>query len=259
MKYVLSGRTLLDYASLFSPNDYKKNKKIIYICILRTNMSSLKFRLKKVDETRNNLLEEIKHDDLTSEKHKNTCKYLNYVEHLLILASIVTGCFSIPAFASLVCVLVDITSSEVGLIISAVTAGINNYKSIIKKKNKNHDEIVLLGKPKFDTTELLISRVLIDSCISHEEIPLVNNVLREYNEMKEKLKNHVKYIIQKQWKPITSVVRKILQEKIPVLKRTEQNRLMLFQIVLFVARKNRLSLKIKNSTILILFQIIILK
>ena len=40
-------------------------------------MSSIEFRLKKIDETRNYLLEEIKHNDLMSEKCKNTCKYAN--------------------------------------------------------------------------------------------------------------------------------------------------------------------------------------
>ena len=37
---------------------------------LRINMPSLEFRLKKIDETRNYLLEEIKHNDLMSEKLK---------------------------------------------------------------------------------------------------------------------------------------------------------------------------------------------
>ena len=60
-------------------------------------MSSLEFRLKRIDETRNYLIEEIKNNDLISEKH------LNYVEHLLILVSTVTGCVSISAFASIVC------------------------------------------------------------------------------------------------------------------------------------------------------------
>ena len=41
-------------------------------------MTSLEFRLKKIHETRNYLIEEIKHD-LISEKHKKTCKYLNHV------------------------------------------------------------------------------------------------------------------------------------------------------------------------------------
>ena len=60
----------------------------------------LEFRLRKINETRNHLLDEIKHNDLMSKKHKKTCKYLNYVEYLLILVSTVTGCVSIYAFAS---------------------------------------------------------------------------------------------------------------------------------------------------------------
>ena len=58
----------------------------LYISILKTNMAeeaSVKLRLRKIDETRNNLLDEIKHNDLMSEKYKKTCKYLNYVEHIL--------------------------------------------------------------------------------------------------------------------------------------------------------------------------------
>ena len=44
-----AGKTLLDYSNLFSPNDYKKNDKIIYQ-YLNINMveeASLEFRLKK--------------------------------------------------------------------------------------------------------------------------------------------------------------------------------------------------------------------
>ena len=60
--------------------------------------ASLEFRLRKIDETRNYLLDEIKHNDLMSEKYKKTRKYLNYIEHLLILASTITGCISISGF-----------------------------------------------------------------------------------------------------------------------------------------------------------------
>ena len=88
-----------------------------YISILKTNMiaeASLEFRLRKIDETRNYLLDEIKHNDLMSEKYIKTCKYLNYVENLLILSSTVTGCVSVSAFASLVDINIGITSSAVG-------------------------------------------------------------------------------------------------------------------------------------------------
>ena len=76
--------------------------------------ASLEFRLRKTDETGNYLLEEIKHD-LMSAKYKKTCKYLNYVEHLLILVSTVTGCVLISAFPSLVFVPVGIISSAIGI------------------------------------------------------------------------------------------------------------------------------------------------
>ena len=152
-------------------------------------MSSLQFRLRKIDETRNYLLEEIKNNDLISEKYKKICKYLNYVEHVLILVSTVIGCVSISEFTSLVCALVGTASSAVGMKMCAITTEIKKYKSVIKKKKKKHDKIVLLGKTKLDTMEVLISRSLINSYISHDEFVSVNNVLREYNEMKEETKN----------------------------------------------------------------------
>ena len=57
---------------------------------------------------------------------------------------------------------------------------------------------MLLGKDKLNTIEVLISKTLIDSYISHDEFVLVNDVLREYNEMKKEIKNpetFVEYII----------------------------------------------------------------
>ena len=146
-------------------------------------MSSLEFRLKKIDETRNYLSDEIDHKDLMSEKYKKTCKYLNYVEHVFILVSAVNGCVSVSVFAPLVCVAVGITSSSVGLKICAITTGLKKYNSIIKKEKKKNDKIMLL-----DATEVLISKSLIDSYINHDEFVSVNNVLKEYNEMKEETK-----------------------------------------------------------------------
>ena len=150
-------------------------------------MSSLEFRLKKVDETRNYFYEEIKHNDLTSGKFKKTFKNLSYVEHLLILASTITSCVSISAFASVGCVPVGIMSSAVGLKIYAITARIKKYKLITKKRKKKHDKIVLLGKTKLETIEVLISKALMDSYIIRDEFISVNVVLKEY-EMEAEIK-----------------------------------------------------------------------
>ena len=52
-----------------------------------------------------------------------------------------------------------------------------------------HDKIVLLVKAKLDTIEVLISKALINSYISHDSFSSVNNALREYNTMKKETKN----------------------------------------------------------------------
>ena len=58
--------------------------------------------------------------------------------------------------------------------ISAIISGIKKYKIIINKKNKKHEKIVLLGKIKLNTNEVLISKSLIDSYIGHGEFVSVN-------------------------------------------------------------------------------------
>ena len=54
---------------------------------------------------------------------------------------------------------------------------------------KKLDKIVLLANTKFNTIKFLISKVLIDLVICHDEFVLVNNVLKKYNGIKEEIKN----------------------------------------------------------------------
>ena len=110
-----------------------------------------------------------------SKKHNKACRILNYIEHLLILIYTVIGCVSIPAFASLVDILIGITSSVVRQKICVITAGIKKYNTITMKNKKKHDEIVLLGKSKLNVIKVLISKALIDSNISHDQFLLINN------------------------------------------------------------------------------------
>ena len=53
------------------------------------------FGLKKIDEIRNYLIEEINRNELISKKHKKVCRVFNYIDHSLIVISTMTGCFSI--------------------------------------------------------------------------------------------------------------------------------------------------------------------
>ena len=47
----------------------------------------------------------------------------------------------------------------------------------------------MLAKSKLNSIEVLISKALINSVISHDEFVVIKNVLIEYNEMKEEIKN----------------------------------------------------------------------
>ena len=119
-------------------------------------------------------------------RHKKSCRVLNYIDHLLIVTSTITWCVSISDFDSLVGVTKRITSSGIGLKICAIAAWIRKYKSIIKKKKKKHDKIVLLRKSKLNSLEVSISKALIDS---NNEFVLINNVVKEFYNMKEEIKN----------------------------------------------------------------------
>ena len=72
---------------------------------------------------------------------------------------------------------------------SYITAGTKKFKSTIKKKKNKHDKKVLLARTKLNTVENLISKALIDSSMSHDEFVSVNNMLKEYDNMKDEFIN----------------------------------------------------------------------
>ena len=77
-------------------------------------------------------------------------------------------------------------SSAIGLNIWAIIARINRYKSIIKKKKKNHSKIALLAITNLDCIKDLISMSLTDSIIECDYFRLID-VLRKFDYMKEKI------------------------------------------------------------------------
>ena len=92
------------------------------------------FAFKIIDETRNYLIEEMSRNGLISKNHKKVCTVSNYIEHLLILISVVNWCVSVSSFDSLAGIPIGIGNSAVGLKICEITAGSKKYKWINKKK-----------------------------------------------------------------------------------------------------------------------------
>ena len=143
------------------------------------------FRWNKINEIRNYLIKEINQNELMSKNHQKVCTVLNYINHSLVSNSTITGCVSI----TLVGISIGIASSTIGLKICVITAGIKKYKSIIKKKRRKNNKIVLLAKSKLNSIEVLIFETLTDLNISQHEFLLINNVLKELYDMKEEIKN----------------------------------------------------------------------
>ena len=104
------------------------------------------------------------------------------------MASTITGCISFFAFDSLLGIPTGITSSAIGLKICEIIGVIKKCKSIIKKKRRSIKE-VLSAKSKLDSIEVLNSKALIDSNISRDKFVLINNVLKEYYDVREEIKN----------------------------------------------------------------------
>ena len=66
---------------------------------------------------------------------------------------------------------------------------VNKVLNITRNKKKNHDKILMLAKSKLDSIETLISQVLIDMEISHEEFTTILKEKEKYEKMKDNLRS----------------------------------------------------------------------
>ena len=73
---------------------------------------SHEFRFKNICEITNYFIKEINQIWLMSKKNK---EILNYIEHLIVIITTVTGSVSISAFVFFVVVPIETTSSAIGL------------------------------------------------------------------------------------------------------------------------------------------------
>ena len=88
-------------------------------------------------------------------------------------------------------------SSAVRLEISAIASGNKKYKSIIKKEKRKHNKIALSAKSKLNRIQVLISKALTDSSISHDEFVLINNILKNYYRLKVEIRYLKAWIVNK--------------------------------------------------------------
>ena len=140
-----------------------------------------------IAQTRKYFIEEIKQIQLINKKQENVYKILNYIEHFFFQLLWSQMRF-ISALGSSNGFTAGISSSAIEIKICAINALINMYKSMNEKKNKKDQKVVLSASTKFNTKKVLICKALTDSNISLDEFVSVNNMLKEYDDIKEEIK-----------------------------------------------------------------------
>ena len=100
--YMFKGKTLLDYTNLFSPNDFKKNDRIIKR-IFKNNIIELtdvnKFRLDEINKIRDYFNNEIKErKDIIKKVNKYLVSF-DYLDKIFFTLSASFGTLSIASYA----------------------------------------------------------------------------------------------------------------------------------------------------------------
>ena len=119
---------------------------------------------------------------------KNLSKYVaafDYVDKTLILLSAISKGISVTSFASVIGVPAGIACARFSLVFFLATGITKRFLSITRKKQKKHNKIVMLAKSKLINIETIISQLLIDFEIIHEEFKTVVNEKEKYARMKK--------------------------------------------------------------------------
>ena len=148
-----------------------------------------KFRLYEIKRIENYFINEINERKSYSKKLNKYVTIFDYIDKILIILSTTSGGISIISFTSINGVPAGIASASFTLIFSIITGIIKKLLNITRSKKKKHDQIFMLGKSKFNSIETLISQVLNDMEISHEEFIIIFKEKDRYEKMKENIRD----------------------------------------------------------------------
>ena len=152
-----------------------------------------KFRISEIFGIENCFYQEI---NQRKSYHKKLNKYVTVFDFidkiLIVLSATKSGGVSIISFTRIVGAPVGIASASFALIFSITTEIVKKLLNIIRNKKNKHDKTLMLAKSKLNSIEILISQVLNDMEISHEEFNIILKEKVKYKRMKYILENENK-------------------------------------------------------------------
>ena len=148
-----------------------------------------KLQLSEIIGIENYFYREIDQRKSYSEKLNKYVTAFDYIDKTLIDLSATSEGVSIISYTSIVGAPVGIASASFILIFSITIGILKKLFNMTRSKKKKHDKILILAKSKLNRIETLISQVLNDMDISHEEFITILNEKDKYERMKDILKS----------------------------------------------------------------------
>ena len=162
--------------------EYLKMNNIIEL----TNVNNYRLDgINKIREYFNNEIKERK--DIIKKLNKYLVSF-DYLDKVFIALSASFGTLSIASYASVVGTPAGIAGSSLTLIFTIGTGISKSLLKLTKKGKKEHNKIIVVAKNKLNMIDTLLSIVLNDSEISHEEFTNIINEANIYENTKENIK-----------------------------------------------------------------------
>jgi len=146
------------------------------------------FRLQKIDEIANTLVQEVRHYRLALKKYKRAKKFVNWGA---VGSSVLSAAFSSASLGSALSVvglLATVPLGSVSRCFALVSLGLIISSRKLEAKSKKHQEITALAVTKRDPVNRLLSRALNNNAVSAHKFDIILSEFQQYNVLKEQVR-----------------------------------------------------------------------
>ena len=148
-----------------------------------------KFRLDEINQIKDYLNSEIKKRKDIIKKISKYIVAFDYADKLFITLSASFRTLSIASHATIAAIPVGTAGAYLTLIFSVTTDVLKKFLNITRKKKKKHNKIISLARSKLNIIETLITQVLTDFDISHEEFSKIIYEKNNYEQIRDNIKS----------------------------------------------------------------------
>ena len=145
-----------------------------------------KYRLDEINKIKEYFNAEIKERKDIIKKISKYIVAFDYADKVFITLSASFGTLSIASYAAVV---VISAGASLTLIFTVTTGAVKTLLNITREKKKKHNKITALARSKLNIIENLISRVLIDFEITHEEFSKIIYEKHNYEQIIDNIKS----------------------------------------------------------------------